>query len=555
MPARALVIGLDGLDLDVVEQFGAECLPNLYRVMGRGAYAALESVQPPATLPNWTTFLTGLDPARHGVFDFTTRKGYRIRFTSGTAREAPTVFQRLDQLGLSCACLSFPATWPPEELKRGVFVSGWDAPVAFEADRSFMWPGSLYDETVERFGVPTFDDVDEFQADTPGWVDRLPNVLANRVARKEQWARWLLERQDWDLFAVYFGESDTASHYLWSHHDPQSPRRPRRVSSEQRGGLLRVYRALDESVGRLVKAAGEQTEVTLLSDHGSGGSSDKVLYLNRLLAEHGLLSFKRRSQQVGARLKELALRRLPPRVRERVFRIGNAWLPSRLESHVRFGAIDMTNTIAFSDELNYFPGIHLNLAGREPKGTVCGSERHEAISRVRSALRSVRDPWTGQPVFRDVVRREELFEGPYLERAPDLLLDLHLDGEYSYNLMPTATAPPGNDAWRTLTDQEKLGKKGRSLPGSHRSHGFMAIAGPRVRAVGRIDSHIADMTATLLARLDVSVPSSFHGRILWEALETSDNPTPLPKGIRQRSSARRNEAALEARLRALGYVE
>jgi len=555
MSARALVIGLDGLDLKVVEQFGAECLPNLHRVMNHGAYAALESVQPPATLPNWTTFLTGLDPARHGVFDFTTRHGYQVRFTAGTAREAPTVFQRLDRLGLRCACLSFPATWPPEELERGVFVSGWDAPVAFEADRSFMWPPSLYDDTVKRFGTPTFDDVDEFQADAPGWIDRLPDALARRVARKELWARWLLARQNWDLFAVYFGESDTASHYLWAHHDPRSPRKPKHVSSDQRAGLLRVYQALDGTVGRLIEAAGGQTEVTLLSDHGSGGSSDKVLYLNRLLAEHGLLSFKARNRRGGARLKELALRRFPPRLRERVFRIGNSWLPSRLESHVRFGAIDMDNTTAFSDELNYFPGIYLNMAGREPRGMVHPDKRHETILRIGAALLAVRDPWTGRPVFRDVVRREELFDGPYLERAPDLFLDLHLDGNYSYNLMPSASAPPGNDPWRLLTDQEKLGKKGRSLPGSHRSHGFMAIGGPRVRSVGRIDSHIADVTATLLARLGVSVPSSFQGRVLWEALEASDTAEALPEGSRQRSVVRRNEAVVEARLRALGYVE
>ncbi len=549
------MIGLDGLDLGVVEQFGAECLPNLYSVMNHGAYAALESVQPPATLPNWTTFLTGLDPARHGVFDFTTRRGYRVRFTAGTAREAPTIFQRLDQLGFRCACLSFPATWPPEELARGVFVSGWDAPVAFEADRSFMWPPSLYDETVARFGTPTFDDVDEFHADAPGWIDRLPDALVRRVVRKQEWARWLLERQEWDLFAVYFGESDTASHYLWAHHDPRSPRKPRSVSSDQRAGLMRVYQALDETVGRLIDAAGSQTEITLLSDHGSGGSSDKVLYLNRLLAEHGLLSFKARNQHAGARFKELALRRFPPRLRERVFRIGNAWLPSRLESHVRFGAIDMKRTTAFSDELNYFPGIYLNMAGREPKGTVRRDEKHETILRIRTALLAVRDPWAGRPVFRDVVRREELFEGPYLERAPDLLLDFHLDGEYSYNLMPSASAPTEHGAWRLLTDREKLGKKGRSLPGSHRSHGFLAIDGPQVASVGHIGAHIADVTATLLARLGVEVPSSFRGRVLWNALNASDSAEALPEVDRRRSGVDSNEAAVEARLRALGYVE
>ena len=560
MAARALVVGLDGFDLGLVRQFGPARLPNLHGLMSRGVFAALESVQPPATLPNWTTFLTGVDPARHGVFDFTTRKGYLVRFTAGTAREVPTVFRQLDRLGLRCACLSFPATWPPEELQHGVFVSGWDAPVAFEADRSFMWPRSLYDETLEKFGAPTFDDVDEFHADAPGWIDHLPIALERRVSRKSEWARWLLERQEWDVFAVYFGESDTASHYLWAHHDPRSPRRPETLSAEQRGGLLRVYQALDEAVGSLLDAAGgNQTEVTVLSDHGSGGSSDKVLFLNRLLAEHGLLRFRGRRGQRGAGLKEIALRRFPPRLRERVFRLGNAWLPSRLESNVRFGAIDMRHTVAFSDELNYFPAIYLNMAGREPRGVVRPDQREQTILRVCAALLEARDPWNGRPIVANVVRREELFEGPYLDRAPDLLLDLHLDEGYSYNLMPSCTGRgPMGGPFRKLATDEKLGKKGRSLPGSHRSHGFMTLAGPSVQPVGQIDAHIADLTATLLSRLGLAVPSSFRGRVLWEALGEGsaaaartlpDDAGPVTPGTT------RNEGLVESRLRALGYIE
>jgi predicted AlkP superfamily phosphohydrolase/phosphomutase len=567
MGARALVVGLDGFDLTLVEQFGPKHLPNLHALMARGVFGALESVQPPATLPNWTTFLTGVDPARHGVFDFTTRKGYQVRFTAGTAREVPTVFRQLDQLGLRCACLSFPATWPPEELEHGIFASGWDAPVAFEADRSFMWPPSLYDETVQRFGAPTFDDVDEFHADAPGWVDDLPAALERRVARKTEWARWLLKRQDWDVFAVYFGESDTASHYLWAHHDPESPRRPASVSVEQRRGLLRVYEALDQSVGSLLEAAGgSESEITVLSDHGSGGSSDKVLYLNRLLAEHGLLRVRKPGGGGGGRLKELALRRFPPRLRERLFRLGNAWLPSRLESHVRFGAIDMRNTVAFSDELNYFPGIYLNMAGREPDGIVRPDQRRETILRVRAALLDTRDPWSGKPVFRAVVPREDLFEGPHLDRAPDLLLDLHLDDGYSYNLMPSSPPPRQSRStrpqrtrspFRKLADHEKLGKKGRSLPGSHRSHGFMALAGPSVQPVGQLDAHIADLTATLLSRLGLSVPPSFKGRVLWETLsdDRGASAQPLPEASSVASRHTQNEGLVESRLRALGYIE
>jgi predicted AlkP superfamily phosphohydrolase/phosphomutase len=553
--ARALVLGLDGFDLGLVEQFGPERLPNLHRLMARGVFAALESVRPPATLPNWTTFLTGVDPGRHGVFDFTTRKGYQVRFTAGTVREVPTIFKQLDELGLGCACLSFPATWPPEELEHGIFVSGWDAPVAFEADRSFMWPPSLYQETVQRFGTPSFDDVDEFHADAPGWIDQLPAALERRVERKTNWARWLLERQDWDVFALYFGESDTASHYLWAHHDPESPRRPANVSTEQRRGLQRIYEALDQAVGSLVEAAGgDRAEVTLLSDHGSGGSSDKVLHLNQLLAEHGLLRFRAQRGRNGAGLKEIALRRFPPRLRELLFRLGNAWLPSRLESSVRFGAIDMRNTLAFSDELNYFPGIHLNLAGREPRGIVRPEQRRETILRIRAALLDTFDPWSGKPVFRDVIPREEVFEGPHSSRAPDLLVDLHLDNGYSYNLMPTQAS---SSAFRKLSDHEKLGNKGRTLPGSHRSHGFMVLAGPSVQPAGRLDAHIADLSATLLRRLGVSVPPPFKGRVLWEALRHDrDVPTAsLPEAGQVAARATRNEGLVESRLRALGYIE
>ncbi len=562
MAARALVIGLDGFDLGLVERLGPARLPHIHRVMSRGAYSALRSVQPPATLPNWTTFLTGVDPGRHGVFDFTTRRGYRVRFSGGTAREAPTVFQQLDRLGLRCACLSFPATWPPEELEHGIFVSGWDAPVAFEADRSFVWPRSLFDETVKRFGRPSFDDVDEFRADAPGWLDRLPGSLEARIRRKTEWALWLMGRQPWDVFALYFGESDTASHYLWAHHDPGSPRRPERVPGTTAEGLGRVYEALDAAVGTLLRAAGgDQTEITLLSDHGSGGSSDKVLYLNRLLCEHGLLTFRRRRASLGPRLKEIALRRLPPRAREQLFRLGNGYLPGRLESNVRFGAIDMTRTLAFSDELNYFPAVHLNLAGREPDGTVLPEQKAEVAHRVRAALLETRDPWNGKPVFKDVVPKEELFEGPHLDRAPDLLLDLHLDDGYSYNLMPTPAPPEGRGAarpetFRRLAAHEKIGKKGRSLPGSHRAHGFMAMAGPKLGSAGRIDAHIADLSATLLHRLGLTVPPTFLGRVLWETLDTDAGATnPLPAPDPTRAAETSDESIVVSRLRALGYVE
>jgi predicted AlkP superfamily phosphohydrolase/phosphomutase len=558
MTARHLLVGLDGADLRLVRQLGPARLPTLHRLMDEGAFAAQRSVWPPATLPNWTTFLTGVDPGTHGVFDFTTRSGYRVRFTAGTVRDAPTLFSRLDKLGLACASVGFPATWPPDRLEHGVFISGWDAPVAFEADRSFVWPPSLYDALRKQFGPYRFDDVDEFDADRPGWHTQLPSNLEARIERKVELTQWLLEGRSWDLFAVYFGESDTAMHYLWSLHDPDSPRRPPTVSAQDAEGLARVYETLDGAVARLLESAGTDVELTLVSDHGSGGSSDKVLYLNRALEQAGLLRFHAgglASRAVTA-AKDAALTKLPPGLRERIFHLGGNVLPGLVESRARFGALDMRHTLAFSDELNYFPAVHLNVQGREPHGTVAPEQLARVRMDVEQALRALRDPWSGKRVVREVHRREDLFDGPHVDRAPDLVLELEDDGGYTYNLMPSAGAPAGTGAWRRLGEEELLGRKGRSLPGSHRLHGLMVARGPRVAPVGEIETNIADATATALARMDVAVPPEFCGRVLWEALaETGDAVQSLPEAPVHGAADHGDEGRVEARLRALGYIE
>jgi predicted AlkP superfamily phosphohydrolase/phosphomutase len=555
--ARHLLIGLDGAGLDLVRQLGAERLPHIHALLARGVCAPLRSVQPPATLPNWTTLLTGENPGVHGVFDFTTRSGYSVRFTAGSVRETPTIAARLDRLGLSCACLFFPGTFPPERLEHGVFISGWDAPVAFEADRSFVWPAALHGEIVQRFGPQRFDDVDEFDADSLGWHARLPAALVSRVQRRTELATWLLQQRSWDLFAVYFGESDTAAHHLWSLHDPCSPRRPAHVSHDDQQGLARVYQALDRAVGELVYAAGGSgVEVTLVSDHGSGGASDKVLYLNRVLEDAGFLRFRAQSgaPSLVRSVKELALTRLPPKLRERLFRGFGAVLPGWLESRARFAAIDMPHTRVFSDELNYFPALHWNLRGREPRGTLEPSAVPEARAQLEQALLALRDPWTGEQVVRAVHAREELFAGPHVGRAPDLLLELATSGGYSYNLMPSAGAPSGTGPFRRLSADEYLGRKGRSLPGSHRPTGLFVAAGPELAARGEVDAAMADVTATLLARMKIRDGARDGARVLEEVLRGQAREHTLPDA--SIASARRDDGArIEARLRRLGYIE
>jgi len=270
----------------------------------------------------------------------------------------------------------------------------------------------------------------------------------------------------------------------------------------------------------------------------------------------------------------LALRSLSPALRERVFRAAGTVLPSWLESRVRFASIDFAHTVAFSDELNYLPAIHWNVRGREPQGQLAASDIPATRRALTDALLALRDPWNGEKVVRAVHAREDLFHGPYLERAPDLLLELQLDAHagshYSYNLMPSAEAAPG-ELFRRLEPNEHLGRKGRSLAGSHRSHGLFVAAGPCVLPVGRLDPaisvHIADASATALARMAQPPVPNALGRTL-PVLHELEIPAqdaaaqasvaPVVAGaakLTTQGDALAGERRVAERLRNLGYIE
>src|SRR5258705_6167567 len=159
MSAPLVVVGLDGATLDLVEPWAADgSLPTLARLCGRGAWGRLRSTIPAATFPAWTSLVTGVNPGRHGVLDFTERVAgtYRVRFVNGSRRRAAALWSRFGAAGLRSAVLTVPRTYPPEPI-HGVMVSGWDSPLTTAVDGSFVHPRSFFREleaTVGRLPSP-----------------------------------------------------------------------------------------------------------------------------------------------------------------------------------------------------------------------------------------------------------------------------------------------------------------------------------------------------------------------------------------------------------------
>jgi predicted AlkP superfamily phosphohydrolase/phosphomutase len=541
----ALVLGLDGAAFSVLRPLAeAGRLPNLARWIAAGAHAPLASTIPAMTFPAWSSFWTGLSPGRHGLLDFTQKLpgAYALRFVNAADRDGASLARRVCDAGGSVLVLGLPATFPPEPV-RGLLVAGWDAPVSAGSDAARASDPALYRAIEARTGAWMAPDLDE-GAHGQGWHERAVDLLLARIARKTRFAlealAQLRARGDApDLMVVVYSESDTVCHHYWRDHDARSPRHDPGASAKRRGAVAAVYEALDAACGELRRAFGESAACFVLSDHGAGGAAREIAHLGQRLAECGLLARRRRAFDRGARwARDLALRTLPPRARERAFRRLRG-AAARVESTARFGGFDWAKSVAFSEDVSTQPGVWINLAGREAEGCVHRSDYERARDDVIAALRDWKLPGSSAPVVARARRREEIYQGPHVERAPDVVVELAPHDGYGVSLVPTPWGDASRASVRRLEDFELAGGKGRGMNGVHTPHGvWIELNTPGARGV-RAAAQIADTAPTVLRAMGVPVADALDGRPLG--------------GARAYTGA--EEALVAEQLRKLGYLE
>ena len=540
MSRPVLVLGLDGASFDVIRPLtAAGRLPNLARWLGHGHAAVLHSTVPPVSFPAWSSFATGLDPGAHGLFDFTQKLPgrYRIRFTNATDRRGSTLFGRASAAGRRVLALGMPATFPPEPVD-GLLVAGFDAPVSTGSSARAASDPALYQAIAARTGPWMRADLDE-SAREDGWHERAAARLVARVGEKSAFALEALRQlravgRAPDLACVVFSESDTVAHHFWRDHDPASPRHDPRASAERRGAVAAVYEALDAACGALREAMGSEAAVFVVSDHGAGGAARRVVHLNRRLAEAGLLAFERGSDGLARAARDAALRVLPPRVRELAFR-RLRFAAARVESAARFGGIGWTKTCAFSEEANTQPGVWINLRGREEAGAVGPADYERIRSDVIAALLDWKLP-DGAPVVARARRREEVYAGPCVERAPDVVVELALDAGYGLSLVPTPLGDAA-PALRWLEAHELVGGRGRGMNGTHRPEGLWLEDGAFASSFAAGHGALPAAAAPILRALGLAGDGAATG----------------PTGVRAYTAE--EEALVAERLRRLGYLD
>ncbi|MFC6825503.1 alkaline phosphatase family protein [Halopelagius fulvigenes] len=538
---RTLLVGLDaacGPILDPLLEEGA--LPNLEEVFEDGATGPLRSQIPPWTASAWPSLYTGKNPGKHGVFDFLAFDGYDWDVVNGSDVKARTMWDYLDENGLSSVVVNAPVTHPPRDID-GAVIPGYLAP-----DEPDCHPEGILDDVRDAVGEYRV----YAERETDDRVDdeaKFDEYLALTHLRGEAF-RYLADRFDPDFGFVQFQKTDAVFHDF--------PGDSEKVRA--------VYEAVDEELGETLSAC-DPDVVVVASDHGIGEYDGYEVQVNEFLRREGLLDtatdgrgvpswFQVKDEQLvggdadadtDADDGPTAVERLAAfaakggltyqRGKAVLERLG---LAEFVGKHVPIGAVfAASESVSFESSRAYLRsgselGVRLNVEGRDPSGVVPASKYESARDDVISVLESLTDP-EGRPVFDEVVPRETHIYGPYADEAVDVLcVPRDFENSLSVHVGDTFDSPE---------------------PWNHKPDGVVAVAGEDVDADADLSgAHLFDIAPTVLSTFGVAPDEEMDGETL--AVVDAVEPISYPE-FEVADRVQTDDGEVEERLADLGYLE
>ncbi len=328
----------------------------------------------------------------------------------------------------------------------------------------FTHPRSLADElaTLDAMPLPNFG----YEELNREWVDDATHIEIMKANHDYMCAAadYLLSKKPWDLFCTHLHCPDWAYHAFGKRLDPKTSPDAAVVARFQKLEMA-FYKEMDRYFETVLKHAGEDTLVVVVSDHGAQTTTGHVP-IGKILADAGLTVYKPKPQgQVG-----------PPE-------------------------IDWSQTKAAVQRSCY---IYVNLKGRDPHGIVApGKEYDEVREAIIKALYNYTDPELGiKPVVFALRAEDARVIGLYGDRIGDVVYAVR---------------------------EERCGQHGPVLPtakyGIGSIEGLFIMAGPGVKKGAALDRNVwlVDVAPTLCHLAQWPIPKQAEGAILYQAFEDPDN--------------------------------
>jgi predicted AlkP superfamily phosphohydrolase/phosphomutase len=290
------------------------------------------------------------------------------------------------------------------------------------------------------------------------------------LRERERMMRYELNRFREGFFFCLFDTPDRIQHMFWRFREPDHPtNRAHGDYSPQMACVIEEnYKACDAILGEALRRADDETLFMVLSDHGNN-SFQRGVHLNTWLYENGWLALK------------------------------NGATPGD-DAGDFFKSVDWDKTKAYALGLG---GIYLNIKGREGKGLLDPGEVEKARAGIIQGLTGLPDPERNRAAVRNVMAREQVYRGPFVDEAPDLVVNFEEGYRVSWET-PLGGVPQG------LFDDNTKKWAGDHMIDPCLAPGVLFMNRP----IGGDSPSLMDMAPTILAALGVPQGPSMEGSAL-----------------------------------------
>ncbi|MHA1124026.1 MAG: alkaline phosphatase family protein [Candidatus Heimdallarchaeota archaeon] len=376
---KVLVIGLDCFDPALLFDQWLDDLPNLKKLVQNGCWGPLRSIIPPITVPAWTAMMAGINAGRLGIYGFRHRKigTYKdLYFATSDRIKYDRVWDNLSKNGYRVGLIGVPQTYKPTFV-NGFMVSSFLAP---GIDVEYTYPpelGQRIDKIVDNYML----DVENYRIEDK---QKILDEIYDMTDKRTKVTLELMKKEKWNYFMTVYMGPDRLHHAFWASMDKEHIHY--KADGPFNGCIPTYYKYIDKDIGKLIKAAGKDTIIFVVSDHGAKRINGAVC-INEWLIKEGYLTIKERPTEGRASLK-----------------------PDN---------IDWSKTKAWAWG-GYYSRIFINVKDREPEGIVPKEDYDKIINELREKFTNIPDK-DGKKMDTKIFIPSETFEevnGDY----PDMMV-------------------------------------------------------------------------------------------------------------------------------------
>ena len=357
---KTIIIGLDGVPFGMIKDFAeTDVMPHTAKLISQGIFRVMHSSVPEVSSVAWSSMITGENPGRHGIFGF-------VELAAGSYKMKFPNFNDLkapsfwDLWEGQSVIINVPSTYPVRPM-NGILISGF---VSIDFEKS-VHPKLIVPD-LKRMDYRLDVDSQIAHSSMEQFLEDLDKTLDARIEAY----RFLWDSSNWQTFMLVFTATDRLMHFLLDAYED--------TDHQYHNLFFEHFRKIDNVIGEIADKISDEDLLIIHSDHGFE-RLDYDVYINYLLMQEGFLKIED--------AENIAL--------------------ENIDFATKAFALDPAR-------------IYLNRKGRYPRGSVEKADTAEILDQLEKLFSSL--TIDGHKVIKDIYRKEQLYTGPCVENAPDMVL-------------------------------------------------------------------------------------------------------------------------------------